>query len=321
MERQAQVWQIVDPLGNPLERRFPAHALHKLIAAAQGQGTDLYNVDRLGTRTLMEAASGGNSRPHLILHTIRQENLPSEDARGKVIDLSIHADHGLAEGTHFLFCPRNVVICLYNHFGPRPRRLADWLKARAGLDVSFAPLYRTDVWTLIDDMEKLTAVEVSIPADQAANLPAAGDGDGDGHPSVLDALRGAGSAGRGGTIHMTWSVGRGGHAMPQTRMRNILGDIYEARDGGFTVAKAYGRVEGVDHAVPVDLIEDQLVTRKSVEPETSRSRRLSTPSAYEAMDATFKQFKGQIEDLVDPVESTSHMVLPGGLQERSDDDG
>ncbi len=307
MERWVQVWQITDGLGIPLALRFPAHQLWQLIDREAQNGADLYNRDRDGTTTLLEALPGA-SRPHLALHTIRRSNLPSEDAGGRIVDLTIDPRHGLAEGTHFLFCPRNVVICLYNHVGPRIGRLGNWLETRTGLSVQFTPLYRRDTWAVIEQMQRLTQIELSIPADQIAVI---GD-DPSFDPSLLDALRASARVSHGGLVHLVWSVGTGGHSVPQGRMRELAHSLVRSDKTGFKGAKVSGRVEGSTSPIPVDLLHDQLVTRRSVEPERERSRRLSTGSAYEAMDETYELFKQQIQEAIEPV-AAPHIALPDAL--------
>lgn len=315
MERWVQVWQITDPVGDPLPYRFPAHRVRDVVSAAQSANEDLYSIDRDATVTLMESFSG--TRPHLALHTIRRVNLPSEDANGRIVDLSINEAHGLAEGTHFLFCPRNVVVCLYNHQGPRIKRLGSWLHDRLGLDVSFVPLLRADTWAVVEQMRTITAVEVSIPAAQARALEPPPDNDDD----LLTALRASGDASQSGSLRVSWTVGRGRDRMPQSRMRGLAESLFRLDKRGFKVAKIHGRLEGVKAPVPVDLIEDQLVTRRTVDPERQRSRRISTASAYEAMDDTYDSFRDQIQTAVDPVPDTRITVPDRLIPRRIADDG
>lgn len=314
MERWVQVWQITDEFGAPLTWRFPSQALLRLVEQSASNGQDLYNRDRDGVTTLLEPIPG-RRRPHLALHTIRRINLPSEDAGGTIVDLTIDPNHGLAEGTHFLFCPRNVVICLYNHNGPRTGRLASWLEARTGLRVKFSPLYRTDTWAVIDEMERLTRLEITIPTDQVAAL----DPDPQFDRALLDALRASAGVSDGGLIHLVWSVGRGGHSVSQWRMRDLVRNLVGADKRGFKGVKVFGKMEGVLSPVPVDLLQDQLVTRREVEPEHERSRRLSSASAYEAMDETYEVFKSQIQEGVAQIDDVRPQ-LPRELLPRPDDD-
>lgn len=320
VERWVQVWQITDPMGQPLAQRFPSPQVHRVVKAAQDADQDCYHVDGYdATRTLMEALGG--RRPHLALHTIRRDNLPSEDDGGKVVDLSISVNSGLAEGTHFIFCPRNIVVCLYNHHGPRIRRLGDWLDARMDIEVGFIPLYRLDAWGIIESMNRLSGIEITIPAAQARALaPAAPQEDPEG---LLEALRATGRAALGGQVHLSWTVGRGEDRLPQSRMRALASTLYRMNKDGMSVARIRGRVDGVKQPVPVDLIHDQLVTRRTVEPEVERSRRLNAESAYAAMEGTYEEFKEQIREAVDQIPD-DRMAAPGKLlprpAEHDDDD-
>ena len=309
MERWVQIWQMTDQLHRPLGSRFPSQEFWRMVHGAAGAGEDLYNEDRDGVLTLLEPLAG--TRPHLALHTIRRANLPSEDAGGRIVDLSIDPRHGLAEGTHFVFCPRNVVVCLYNHNGPRIARLGSWLEARTGLKVGFVPLYRTDTWALIQQMERLTRIEITIPADQAEALGPDPTLD----PGLLEALRASADASGGGLVHLSWSVGRGGHTVPQSRMRALAHSLVGSDKRGFKGAKVHGKIEDVESPIPVDLLHDQLVTRRTVVLERQRSRRLSTSSAYEAMALTYEDFKGQIQTSVEPI-ADRRIALPNALKRR-----
>jgi hypothetical protein len=225
------------------------------------------------------------------------QNLPAEDAGGRIVPLSIPATHGLAETTHFRFFPRNVVLCLYNHFGPRPQRLADWLNQRLALDVAIHPIYRHDMWAQIDQMEQITRVDLKVPSDQVAVLDAGQIDDYD----VLSALRTLGRASRGGYLTFGLGVGRGRHAMSQGQMRRVLDSL---RVGGVTGSASRAKVfgKGADgQAAVVDLVHDRLVMRATVEPESERSRQPANESAVDELGRVHTAMLGEIERSVQPL--------------------
>ncbi len=314
VERLAQVWLITDKDGQELGHRFPSSALRRLVKGAQAAGEDSYHVDaRDGVRTLLHPFTGRD--PHFALYSIRRENLPAEEAAGRIQPLSIPQTSGLAEGTHFLFMPRNVVICLYNHHGPRIRRLGAWIKDRVDIEVGFVPLYRTDTWDLVDRMQRITGVEVSVPAGQLVGLQSQPDATSGGLLGTLEAAAAAGD-GR-GTISLRMSVGRGQAQMHQSVLRRLATQLLGMEKHGFTAARIVGKNE-FNHTTAIDLLHEQLVSRRTVEAESSRDHEVSASSAHEEMVRTFEEFRQQIEACTRPVDVGGPGTL--ALIDRESDD-
>jgi hypothetical protein len=308
MKRSLQVWKMVGALGQPLTTRFPAKKFASLVAEVQKDPKgDLRAFSEDGTELLLEAVA--SARPHVCLHRIRRNNLPSEETAGRVQDLSIPAGSGLAEGTHLFFYPRNVVLVLYNHEGPRAGRMSDWLRQRTGIDVLFKPVHRVDIAAIINSMVRFNAVELSLDAQQAAHLLQDDLPDDDVAQALFAASRLTGL----GNIRLGLSVGAG---MPseqkQSAFRGLVDRILGREDlPGFRVARVTGVLPDGGTTV-VDLIEDRLVAQQEVEAEDSRFRRVSNVSAVEAAEATFDLFRQQISQAVPPIEG-GLMDLPEAL--------
>ena len=311
MKRSVQVWKMTDGLGAPLDYRFPAHEFVALVNAIQADPAgDLRAFSRDGTELLLEAV--GSTRPHVCLHRIRRDNLPSEEQLGRVQDLSIPESSGLAEGTHLFFYPRNVVLVLYNHEGPRVGRFSDWLKERLDWDIRLLPVHRADIADIINSMVRFNAVELSLSAEQAAAL--VGD-DEIGDDDVAGALIAASRLTHVGTIRLGLSVGPG---MPspqkQGAFRALVDRILGREDlPDFRTARVTGVLPDGRGTTVVDLIEDRLVAQQEVEPETSRFRRVSNESAHSAAEATFDLFKEQISAVMEPIDAEP-LALPEALK-------
>ena len=309
MRRMVQVWQLTDPLGNPFSEGFPSASLCRLLAAEQGRsGGDLRFFHRDGAETLLEPV-GDTPRPHLLLHRVRRDNLPSEvDGAGRVSNLSIPDPNGLVEATNLIFYPRNIVMVVYNHDGPRVRRFSEWLQGRLGVELGLRPVYREDAVDLINSMERITAIELALPAELADGLDPDGDDD------VAAALGAVARLTDGGAAKVTFSVGRHRPPSARARLRDAARRLVRRQDiSRFSTARITGYLPGDSEPTVLNLVEDQLVAQRQVEAVSSRDRRISHASARAACDDTFDVFKQQIESVVEPL-PTATMRLPTALR-------
>lgn len=306
MKRSVQVWRMTDGFGRPLPERFPARDFVDLVRKEQADPKgDLRAFSRDGTELLLEAFA--SNRPHVCLHRVRRDNLPSEEEGGRVRDLSIPPTSGLAEGTHLFFYPRNVVLVLYNHEGPRVGRFSDWLLQRVGLDIRFQPVHRADVMAIIQEMVRFNGVTIALSAEQAAALL---EGDEIPDDDVAEALVAASRLTGMGQVRLELSVGPGMPSPQKQRAFRALVDRLLGREDlpDFRAARVTGVLPNGGGTTVVDLIEDRLVAQHEVEPEASRYRRVSTASALDAAESTFNLFNEQISAVVAPVDG-GHMAL------------
>lgn len=306
MKRKVQVWQLTDALRNPLAQRVPAKSLYDLLAAQQAQGVDMRFFHSDGMETLMEAVAG-TPRPHLCLHRVRRDNLPAEvDPTGQIHDLSIPNANGLVEATNFVFYPRNVVVAVYNHEGPRVRRFVEWMNGRLGTDLDVRPVYRADVLAIIDSLVRVSSIELAIPAEMTGSLESDED-------DVAGALGATANLTDGGTTHVTLGVGHRRPPSARQRLGAVARRIARRNDLPlFTTARVTGVLEGDREPTVVDLVHDQLVAQREVDPISVRDRRISHESALTACDDTYHQYKQQIEATVSPIPA-SNMPLPSTL--------
>lgn len=284
IKRKVQLWRFVDEDDNPAPS-LPRGALHKLLRAEDSAGTDMSHSDRHGFRTQLEPVPG--SHPHMVLHRIRDTDLPSERRGGRIVALNRNVQE-LAEGSHALLLPDNLVAYIGNGISPRPGRLAEWIRARVGWDVWLQPVLRHDLGTVLDNIAKVSNVELAIPADEVQRLDMAGFFEGDDDP--LRVLRHAQQFQQGGIVRVGWSVGLG-NRHDQGFFRGLVDRIRRADVRGFSVAKAKVYVEDGD-AVPVDFIHDKVVVEIDID-ETTRQRTLPNRTAYQAMTEAWEHFQNE----------------------------
>jgi hypothetical protein len=94
--------------------------------------------------------SGGTIKATFVdLYRIRSDNWPYFSRQGTVTPLdamlAAQDDDGIADLTHFGIFPGNIVVAIYNHFGPRMSGLSRYLRDRLGVDVDFRAIARDDM--------------------------------------------------------------------------------------------------------------------------------------------------------------------------------
>ncbi len=282
MRRNVQLWRFHEAGGDPAQL-LPMTHLHRFLL--EQRSSDLAHTSTDGYETHLVPVSG--SAPHLELHRIRQNDLPSERRAGRIVDLDPSVNE-LAEGSHFLSLPHNLIAFIGTGFSPRPGRLAEWMRSRLSWDITLEPVLRRDAGAILDNLRKITSVEVKIAADEAHRLDVSGFFRDERDP--LGALLVAQRAQQGGIITVGWSVGQGTDAH-QGWFRELVQRLREADLTGFRAAKAKIYLEGSDNAVPVDFIHDKIVTEVEVDQPSGRQRLLAAPAALDAMQRAWHQFQ------------------------------
>lgn len=203
--RKVQLWRFVDADNKPVGP-IPGGLLHSFLKHQDAAGVDFSHTHLGRYRSQLEVAP---SSPHFVFHRLRDSDLPSERRNGKIVDLNSTVLE-LAEGSHALFLPRNLVAFAGSGYSPRPGRLAEWMRERLGWDVWLQPVLRQDAGSVLDNIRKVSNVELSIPADEIARLDMAGFFEDEEDPlRVLDFAR---RSQQGGVIRVGWSVGQGSGA-------------------------------------------------------------------------------------------------------------
>ena len=215
MRRMVQFWQVADGKGDALDVAFPARRLVEKLQAARTAGVSRYYTARDGYRILAEGVQA-SPRPYVAVYRSRYVNLPGKDVAGDVVDLGLNQGEGLAEGTHFVFFPNNIVGVLYNFEGPTVRRFSAFLSFKFDLDVTFVPVYRRDILALLDRLDRMSKIELSIPANQVPLLTAADDDDG-----FARALAETADLLHSGNIQLKVSVGQGAGEERYEKIRDL----------------------------------------------------------------------------------------------------
>lgn len=307
MLRKVQLWRWYGSSGAPGQSAVPTSALHSFLLGQRPADLSLVGAGEYETHLVPVPGSD----PHLILYRVRNQGLPSERRSGQVVELDPNVNE-LAEGSHFLFLPRNLLAFMGSGFGPRPSRLAEWMRERVGWDLRLEPVLRPNAGEILNHLERVAWVEIKVPADEVRNLDLSGFFQGANDP--LGALKTMQQAQHGGVITLGFSVGRDRHAN-QAFLTKLLKRMRGAPVDTFTKAQAKVYVEHADSATIVDFLHDRVAAEVEIDDPGLRQRLIPPPEALNAMKTAWKQFKeaDKVLDFVDPPSSGNTLLVPPAL--------
>ena len=288
MDRKAQLWRFCDKGGAPLGDEIPGIELHKMINELAGNPL-LTITDAKDYKTRLAAIPG--EQPHFVLHNVRETNLPSQVQGDEISPLNPDID-GLAEATHILLRPGNLVIFVASGYSPRPPRLAAFIRKRLGWDVWLKPVLRKDAGDVLGKITKVSNVELAIPASDVRQMDLAGFFQEDDDP--IAALQAAARAQQGGVIRLGFGIGRGSGA-DQGWFKRLVRRLESANLDRFTTVRANVYVEGSKDQIPVDFLHDKIVATVDVGDAVGRSRDIKAQGALAGMVSAAETFANVVD--------------------------
>ena len=233
-----------------------------------------------------------SSHGRLRVGNVRRSGLPQVERRGAIEPLAIPQAAGLVEQVHVVFFPNHIVGAEFNFYGPRLSRLERYFAIRAdGVcpPVRFEPLLRQDVTEQLNRLGDLRLFHLKIHASYA-NVIAEADED------LGSAFKAAARAGQAEELEII--------LRPQAHSRGILSE------GLLQTARWLGRrrdlreeasrfiVKGLDSQIDrvdeVDILKDQLISRKRIVLDDKRTRALDSESAYAAIEESYTELRAEL---------------------------
>lgn len=220
--------------------------------------------------------------PKMRFGLIRRAGLPQVEESGTLTDLNLATRAGLAESIHVVFFPNNIVGIDFNFHGPRLSRLATYMqmKCDGAFCGTFSALLRNDVLAQLDRLSDIRLFDLKIRTSFAGRVAQADEDLG----SAFEAARRMGD-----TKELAVSIrpDKGGQTSMLDRLRQAgrsIATIMNFRDEA-SKFQICGKCEDSGKVEPIDLLRDQLISKKQIVRLSERGRALDKDSAYGAIIA------------------------------------
>jgi hypothetical protein len=220
---------------------------------------------------------------------IRRTLLPQLELGGEVTPLQIERRAGLAEQVHVQFFPNNLAGSEFNFYGPRMSRVAQLLRAKAGVTVRFLPAVRGSA---IDQLRQLREVRLF----QLAVTPSLIDELNRTDQTVGDMFRSASQFGEPERLEII--------LRPRRFSRNSIGE--RVRGALFELARNPAILDGAEvfktagitddgHRRVVNLLRDELRVERPVRRLRDGSRGLDSDSVYDAIGSAYNELREELD--------------------------
>ena len=228
---------------------------------------------------------------------IRRTGLPQLEQAGRISDLDLDPDTGLLEATHVVFFSGTFAGTFaaadYNHFGPRLSRLGNYLNEKSGGAVpraTFRPLLRGDAAEQLDRLEDIRQMDIRIRPAYAEIIKQADQSLGDAFAASARVIDGA------ETVNLVIKAERNSRRSTLTRFlpsfRRLIG-----QDGLLQDALRFqvrGQCEDSGRVETIDLLKDQLISKRRFVRLNERSRALDPESAFQTIQEAIREHQDEI---------------------------
>jgi hypothetical protein len=223
---------------------------------------------------------------------IRRSDLPQVEQGGKLRALGVPTGAGLAERTHMVFFPDNIVGVEFNFYAPRISRLRYYLAEKAPTlapRVTFDALLRNDAAERLADLKDIRMLDLRIRPSLLATIKETNDSLG----SAFGALISAGKAEDVEIVLRTAPRSKSALSHPLlTACKRIL------RDKDFRNEASTFRVKGYSNELKrveiVDLLSDALISKKAVVREGANTKAVDSTSAFMAIEEAYKDHREEL---------------------------
>jgi hypothetical protein len=267
----------------------PAEAFKKLAALKFEDGTRYQKFPDGGS--LCCWPDHGSAPQCGRLARIRHDDFPQVEVLGQLSPVPIPRNAGLAEQTHFVFFPNDIVGVEFNFYGPRPSRLASYFNEKTPDEMAFVlePLLRGDI---AQQLRSLTDVRLLSIRTHSAGAEVIKELDKD-IGSALDALAKVKGA---ETIDLV--------LRPRSRNlrldRGLLGfarKVFSSADARAQVDRLSlrGMSELSGKVEDVDVLSDFMVSKKQVLRQDTHTRAVQSKSTYSAIREAYVEFEELFE--------------------------
>jgi hypothetical protein len=243
----------------------------------------------------------GRQKSYVRWAKIRREALPEIELRGNLTDLDIEEDAGVAEISHVIFFPGNI-ICFESNFYARPTRLPLYLRRKAPDDcprsLDIEPLFKSDVRSRLRELKSVSMIRIGATATFFDAITGADE-------TLGRAFKAGATAGNAGEIEITMRgirplSGTDRLAWVRQLARRLIGR--PGADTELTQFQVAGPSAETDKLLAIDLLSDKLVTTKKILRQSARTRVVDSNSAYDAIEEAHEEMLPEIQAAIGDLE-------------------
>lgn len=223
----------------------------------------------------------------------RRSGLPSVEKGGVLKPLSITSDSGIAEQTHVVFFPDNIVGVEFNFYGPRPGRLAAYMLALAEgcfAELAFEALFRQDVAEKLKRFQDIRLFDLKIRRSYADTVAQADQ-------DLGGAFKAAANAANAEELQIVMRPAPRSHKTLKASLlasaKKLLGNKGLQTEASRFIVKGLDRE--TERIEELDLLSDELVAKKKIILQDSRFRTLNSASAYSVIEEAYDELKDQLK--------------------------
>lgn len=281
------------PGGKPLPFDIKActTALNKPDRFKDGQ-RDAYLTIDAEKETVAWALPYKGKPPVIQIATVRRQGLPAVETAGHLNPLQITDKQGLAESSHAVFFPNNIVGWEFNFHGPRIGRLRDYLTAKVPgcMSHNFGLLVHGSVLDQVDDLQDVRMIDLQLSASWVDRIGKANASLGEGFEQLF-------KAGKAAEVEVVLKAARGGALAGGLKILQRLIRMPGFREEA-SKAKARGKSQAAGKVELIDLLNDALIVHAEIRRQTDRLRAVESESAVEAIIAAHADKKDELATAV-----------------------
>lgn len=242
----------------------------------------------------------GKQRGYVTWAKIRRDALPEIELRGNLTDLDIDVEAGVAEISHAIFFPGNIIGFESNSYA-RPTRLAVYLRRKSpdiclrNLDIE--PLLKPDVRSRLKELKSVSLLRIGATTTFFDAITAADE-------TLGRAFKSGAKAGNAEEIEITMrgiqplsGTDRLGWLRKLARLIGLAG-----ADTALTEFQVGGQSTDTNKHVLIDLLSDKLVTSKKILRQGARTRVVDPNSAWDAIEDAYEEMLPEINAAIGDLE-------------------
>lgn len=228
----------------------------------------------------------------LRIANVRRSGLPAVEQAGKLSPLKIPADSGIAEQTHVVFFPDNLVGAEFNFYGPRMSRLAAYMMAKAEAlcpELHFEVLLRQDVAQRLKRLEDIRLFDLKIRSSFIDTVTAADD-------DLGSCFKAAAKAGKADELQVILRPAPRSKKPLASKLLSAVKGLFKSHELQQEASRFVirGLDRDTDKVEELDLLNDDLVAKKKVILQDSRFRSVEPQSAFAAIEEAYSDLKDDL---------------------------